>query len=189
MRIAFCIFEGMTALDFVGAYDPITRLDRMEFTSLEWDICAPTKSVESNRLNLQVDSVTPDLGSYDLIFVPGGYATRRLRNDESFIEWLQTAASCEYHTSVCTGSLLLGAAGFLEGRTATTHPNAVDMLSEYATVVDDRIVHDGNVITGRGVSSAIDLGLYIVEELSDTDTRDAIAKQMDYPYNVTSSPS
>ncbi|WP_240145857.1 DJ-1/PfpI family protein [Halococcus salsus] len=78
--------------------------------------------------------------------------------------------------------MLLGAAGFLQGRRATTHPSELDTLAEYAEVVDNRVVRDGNVITGRGVSAAVDLGLYVVEMLSDVETREAIAKQMDYPY-------
>ncbi len=182
MKVAFCIYDGMTVLDIVGAYDPITRLDRMEFVPLEWDICARTERVNADELDLGVDRIAPDLGEYDLVVLPGGLATRELRHDREFVEWIETAASCEYLTSVCTGSLLLGAAGFLEGRRATTHPNAFEILEEYAEVVDDRVVRDGNVITGRGVSSSIDLGLYVVELLSDAETRRAIATQMDYPY-------
>lgn len=182
MNVAFCLYDGMTALDFVGAYDPITRLDRMDFAPMNWDVCAQTETVTANRLKFEVDRIKPDLGDYDLVFLPGGYATRSLRHDESFLKWLQTAATCEYLTSVCTGSLLLGAAGFLDGRRATTHPSEFDTLREYAEVVNNRVVQDGNVITGRGVSSAVDLGLYVVEMLSDAETREAIAEQMDYPY-------
>lgn len=182
MNAAFCIYDGMTVLDFVGAYDPITRLDRMEFMPLEWDVCAPTETVRANRLDIGIDRVSPDLGEYDLAFFPGGYATRDLQDDPEFLEWIETAESCEYLTSVCTGSLLLGAAGLLDGKRATTHPTAFEELAEYAEVLDDRVVEDGNVITGRGVSSSIDLGLYVVEVLTDPDTRAAIAEQMDYPY-------
>lgn len=182
MNISFCVYGGMTMLDFVGVYDPLTRLDRMGFVPVEWDICAMTEGITADDIRLDVDRVEPDLGTYDLVFVPGGRETRALRHDDAFIEWLRSAASCEYVTSVCTGSLLLGAAGLLEGKNATTHPSAYDILAEYATVVEDRIVHDGSVITGRGVSSSIDLGLYLVEELTDASTREAIATQMDYPY-------
>jgi cyclohexyl-isocyanide hydratase len=182
MKIAFCVYDGMTALDFVGAYDAITRLERMDIRTLEWEVCARGERVSANRLQFEVDRVEPDLGDYDLVFLPGGVGARDLRHDESFIGWVRTAANCEYLTSVCTGSLLLGAAGFLDGREATTHPAASETLAEYATVVDDRVVRDGNVITGRGVSSSIDLGLYVVGVLSDAETRSAIAEQMDYPY-------
>lgn len=182
MRIAFCLYDGMTALDFVGAYDAITRLERMDLSRLEWDVCAPTASVTGTQLTLEVDRVEPDLGEYDLVFLPGGYATRELRRDEDFLEWIRTAAECEYLTSVCTGSLLLGGAGLLEGKRATTHPGEFETLAEYATVVEQRVVQDGNVITGGGVAASVDLGLYIVEELTDRETRETVAAQMDYPY-------
>lgn len=182
MNVAFCAYNGMTALGFIGMYDPLTRLDRMDFVSLEWDVCARSKTVMTNRLSLNVERISPNLGEYDLVFLPGGYASRKLRHDEAFVEWLQTSNDCEYKTAVCTGSLLLGAAGFLSRRRATTHPSPMEILSEYADAVDDRVVRDGPIITGRGVSSAIDLGLVVVEMLTDSETRSAIAEQMDYPY-------
>jgi cyclohexyl-isocyanide hydratase len=184
MRVAFCSYDDMTALDFVGAYDPITRVDRMGFMPVDWDVCARTETVAADGLSLDADRVKPDLGGYDLVFLPGGPATRELRRDGSFVEWLRTAESCDYLTSVCTGSLLLGAAGFLDGKRATTHPDAFDLLAEYAEVVEDRVVRDGNVVTGRGVSSSLDLGLYVVELLADAETRSAVAEQMDYPYGA-----
>lgn len=182
MDAAFCVFDGMTMLDFVGAYDPISRLEGRSGPTVECDVCARSEAIEADGFRLDVDRIEPDLGEYDLLFVPGGFATRELRHDEEFIEWLRTGTDCEYLTSVCTGSLLLGAAGFLEGKTATTHPNAVDLLKEYAVVSDDRVVRDGNVITARGVTASIDFGLYVAEALSDAETREAIATQMDYPY-------
>lgn len=184
MKVAFCIYDGMTALDFVGAYDPITRLHRMDFLPLEWDVCARTERVEANRLTFDVDRLEPDLGEYDLVFLPGGMASRELRYDEEFVDWLRTAEPCGYKTSVCTGSLLLDAAGFLDGRQVTTHPTAFELLGEDLDVLDDRVVHDGDVITGRGVSAAVDLGLYVVEVLTDAETRRTIATQMDYPYGA-----
>lgn len=182
MKVAFCVYDGMTFLDFVGAYDPITRLDRMDFMDLSWDICARTESVRANELVLDVDRVEPDLSEYNLTLLPGGYATRELQHDEEFIRWIQTAETCDYVVSVCTGSLLLGAAGFLKDRRATTHPNAFEALNQYTTVVENRIVKDKNIITGGGVAAAIDLGLYVVEMLTNEKTRVEIAEQMDYPY-------
>jgi cyclohexyl-isocyanide hydratase len=184
MNVAFVAYDGMTALDFVGAYDPITRLDRMGFRSLDWDICARSETVTANGLLLEADRLEPDLGDYDLVFVPGGTATRELRHDPAFIEWLGTAAACRYKTSVCTGSLLLGAAGLLEGRRATTHPGEYETLATYAEVREERVIHDGDVITGRGVSAAIDLGLSVVAVLAGPETREAIARQMDYPFGT-----
>ena len=86
-------------------------------------------------------------------------------------------------TSVCTGALLLGSAGFLAGKRATTHPNAFDELKPYCdAVVDQRVVDEGGVVTARGVTSSIDLGLHLVQRLAGSEARVGIAKQVDYPY-------
>lgn len=182
MNVAFCIYDGMTALDFVGIYDPVTRLHRMGFLELNWDICARTQQVTANRLTFEVDQVDSPLARYDILIIPGGTRTRRLMDETQFIEWLKSAREDALLVSVCTGSLLLGAAGYLTGKQATTHPSQYEVLKQFATLSTDRIVHDGNVITGRGVTAGIDVGLYVVEELSDMETRETIATQMDYPY-------
>ena len=185
MRAAFVIFDRMTALDFVGAYDPLTRLKSMQLvSSFEWDLCALAETVADDKgMTFTPGVVAKPLGTYDMVFVPGGFGTRALQHDRSFIDWLATAAPVPLKTSVCTGALLLGAAGFLKGRRATTHPRAFDELKPYcARVVDDRVVDEGDVVTARGVSSAIDLGLHLVERLAGADARARVAKQMDYPY-------
>jgi cyclohexyl-isocyanide hydratase len=100
-----------------------------------------------------------------------------------FIEWLRSGASARLKVSVCTGALLLGAAGYLRGLKATTHPNAYDELRPYCDeVVPERIVDEGGVITGGGVTSSIDLGLHLVERIAGVGPRAQIALQMDYPY-------
>lgn len=184
MNIAFIIYDGITALDFIGAFDPITRLDTMDFMDLNWDICGQTPTAKATgNVTFETDELSPDLGAYDMIFLPGGFRARELQTNDKFLTWLKTAESCKYKTSVCTGSLLLGAAGFLDGHTATTHPNATDLLADYCDVSDDRIVHDNGIITARGVSSSIDFGLYLVELLTNAETRKTIRTQMDYPYD------
>lgn len=185
MKIAFIIFNRMTALDFVGFYDPLTRLKTMNFLpDLEWDICAYSPEVADDRgLFFTPTKVAASLQGYDLLLVPGGFGTRSLQNDKGFIEWLQTAANCPLKTSVCTGSLLLGAAGYLTGKKATTHPNAFQELEKYcAEVVNARIVNEGTVITARGVTSALDLGLYLCEKLAGHEVKERIRRQMDYPF-------
>ena len=121
MKAAFVIFDRMTALDFVGVYDPVTRLKSMGFLQdLTWDTCATSERVTDDRGLVFTPTRTGEaLSSYDLVIVPGGFGTRTLANDTSFIEWLRTAAACNLKASVCTGALLLGAAGFLAGRRAT----------------------------------------------------------------------
>lgn len=183
MKVAFVIFDYLTAMDFIGVYDAVTRLKTMKFIeAMEWDICAVTETVNDGLgLQLRATKAGETLGGYDLLVVPGGYGTRKLSKDESFIEWLKSAADCPLKTSVCTGSLLLGAAGFLKGRRATTHPAAFDLLAPYvAAVVDDRVVDEGDIITARGVTSAIDLGLYLCEKFAGREAMERIRKQMDY---------
>ncbi|WP_340008545.1 DJ-1/PfpI family protein [Paenibacillus sp. FSL K6-0276] len=111
--------------------------------------------------------------------------TRKLRYDEAFVSWIAGAHNVPYKVSVCTGSLLLGAAGLLEGKKATTHPSAYELLRPYCEeVVETRIVHDGNVITGGGVSTSIDLGLYLTSHLVGEAAMNSVKKQIDYPYEM-----
>jgi len=189
MKTAFIIFKQMTSLDLIGIYDPLTRLHSMGFMpDFNWKFCAFGKEmvVDDRGLRFQPDSIEEPLGGYDLIVVPGGFGTRALQNDPAFIDWLLTAEPVKMKASVCTGALLLGAAGFLSGKRATTHPNALDELSPYCSrVINQRVVDEGEIITAAGVTAAIDLGLYMVERLAGSDTKDAVAKQMDYPYRWT----
>ncbi len=183
MKIAFVIYDGMTALDFVGVYDPVTRLKTMSFMpDLEYDVCATIREVrDAAGLRLVADRVCVPFDEYDMVIVPGGLESRTLVDDGDFIGWLRTAAPCRYKVSVCSGALLLGAAGFLRGKRATTHHDAMPALASYgATAVDERIVDDGDVITAGGVTSAIDLGLYLVEKLAGAEAREKIRARMEY---------
>ena len=185
MKAAFVVFDRMTSLDFVGFYDPVSRLKSMKIMDdFNWRVCSPTRHVVDDRgLRLEADSVGEPLGTYDLLFVPGGFGTRALQHDSGFLDWLKTARSAPLKVSVCTGSLLLGAAGFLQGRRATTHPSAYEELEPYCSaVVRERVVDEGDIITARGVSSAIDAGLHVVQRLAGAEARDRVAAQMDYPY-------
>lgn len=188
MKAAFIVFDRMTYLDFIGFYDPVTRLSSMNIVQdFEWRICSNTPRVVDDRgpagLAMVPDSVMEPLDGYDLLFVPGGQGTRALQSDSEFVEWLRSASPAKLKVSVCTGALLLGAAGFLRGKRATTHPLALKELEPYCdTVMTDRIVDEGDVITGGGVASSIDLGLHVVQQLAGPEARSRVAKQMCYPY-------
>ncbi len=185
MKVALVAFDRMTSLDFVGFYDPLTRLKSMRIMEdFEWRICAMTRQIVDDRgLRYEVDASREALHAYDLLFVPGGLGSRSLQHDPHFLDWLRTAQSIPLKVSVCTGALLLGAAGFLRERRATTHPNAYKELEPYCTaVVRERIVDEGDIVTASGVTAAIDLGLHVVERLAGATARDRIATQMDYPY-------
>lgn len=185
MKAAFVVFDRMTSLDFIGFYDPVTRLKSMKILEdFAWRICAITEDVVDDRgLRIGADAIAEPLGSYDMLFVPGGFGTRTLQHDGNFIAWLKTAAAVPLKVSVCTGALLFGAAGFLRGKRATTHPGALMELEPYClAALRERVVDEGEVITAGGVSSAIDAGLHVVERLAGPEARIRIAAQMDYPY-------
>lgn len=185
MKAAFVVFDRMTSLDFIGFYDPVTRLKSMSIIpDFEWRICATARRIVDDRgLGIEADAVGEPLDGYDLLFVPGGFGTRSLQHDGSFIEWLRTAGATRLKVSVCTGALLLGAAGFLRDKRATTHPSALKELEAYCrAVVRERVVDEGDTITAGGVASSIDAGLHLVQRLAGSDARARIAMQMDYPY-------
>jgi cyclohexyl-isocyanide hydratase len=187
MKAALVVFDGMTMLDFIGFYDAVTRLRTMGFLpDFGWNVCACSAQVSDERgLRLVADRVGESLEGFDLLYVPGGMGTRKLQHDAEFVRWLQTAAGATLKVSVCTGSLLLGAAGFLRGLTATTHPSALKELEPYCDqVVRQRIVDQGAVVTAGGVSTSIDLGLHLVERLAGAEARARVARQMDYPYGA-----
>lgn len=184
VNIAFIQFNGMTVLDLIGFYDAVMRLPRFSAVTISADLCAMTDEITDDYgVTLKTQKVQPNLTDYDMVFVPGGFGTRQLIQDVGFISWLQTASTVEYKVSVCTGSLLLGAARFLTGKRATTHPNSFDLLAPYCgEAVKSRIVLDGNLITGGGVSTSIDLGLYVVELLTNSEIVQKVQQSMDYPY-------
>jgi cyclohexyl-isocyanide hydratase len=187
MKVAFVIYNHMTALDLIGVYDPIMRLKTMGFIpELEWEICAFSESISDHHgLKFSSTQVNQTLQGFDLLIVPGGITALvyQLTKESDFIAWLKTASACKLKASVCTGSLLLGAAGFLTGKKATTHPNAFDQLKEFCPVItDQRVVDAGDVITSRGVTASIDLGLYLCQKLAGSEAKEKIRQQMDYPY-------
>lgn len=185
MRMGFVLFDGMTSMDFAGFYEAITWLAILKAKeNVTWTFCADKPEVTDDRgLKMKANEVLPDLRRFDLVFLPGGNSTRKLRYDETFMEWIQTAETTPYKVSVCTGALLLGAAGFLNGKKATTNSSAYELLTPYcAEVIKARVVRDGNIVTGGGVTASIDLGLYMVEMLTNTEIALQVQRKLEYPY-------
>ncbi|UMZ74467.1 DJ-1/PfpI family protein [Natranaerofaba carboxydovora] len=184
MKLGFVIFEGMTSLDFVGAYDPIVRLKGMGFVEdFDFDIISHSKDEirDINGLCFKPDKMGTDLGQYDMLIIPGGLKAKEFTGDKDFVEWIKTAKDCKQLVSVCTGSLILGAAGFLHDKRATTHPDYFDLLKDYCKEsLNERIVDEGEIITARGVTSSIDVGLYICEKIAGHEVKEKIRKRMDY---------
>ena len=183
-RLAFLAFPGLTALDLIGAYDALRRVAPMKIDAEVTCRIVGTKATVEDETGLTIvpDGVYEDLGQFDLLYVPGGSGTRALMHDRRFVSYLRGWSSRRPLVSVCTGSLLLGAAGHLNGKRATTHHLAFDLLEPLCREVvrGERLVVDGNVITAGGVSSALDLGLYLVDWLWGEDARERIADTMEY---------
>jgi cyclohexyl-isocyanide hydratase len=183
MKIAYIVFNGMTWLDFIGLYDPISRLKSLGYLPcLTWDICSYTKTVSDNfGLEIKPDKIQNSLTGYDVVIIPGGFGTRKLQFDHEFINWIKTSENATYKISICTGSLILGAAGFLKDKKATTNYQEYEALKPYCKeVIEDRIVEDNNVITAGAVSASIDAGLYLCEKWAGEIARDDIRKRIDY---------
>ncbi len=183
MKIAYIIFDGITLLDLVGIYDPVSRLKSMQYLpDLSWDLCSFTPSVKDNfGFEIVPTKIKESLAGYDAIVVPGGHGTRQLQKDNEFLAWIKTGDEVKYKMSICTGSLILGAAGFLKGRSATTNYLEYETLRLYCdSVLQQRIVEDGNVITAGAVSASIDLGLFLCEKWAGKEAVIEIRKRMDY---------
>ncbi len=186
-RVAFVAFEGTTLLDLVGPLDAVSRLRSMGFdATVVTDIVgAHNRTVwRGDGAVLSVEKLRPALTDYDLVVVPGGLGARALAEDETVLAWLRARPSHHAWASVCTGSLVLAAAGILTGRRATTHHSALDLLAAYegVTVVRERVVHDGPVRTAAGVTAGLDLGVALTAWLGDEPTARAISTQMEHSF-------
>ncbi len=177
-------FPRLTFLDLIGGYDALRRVAPMgiDAEASVHIIGTEREIVDDSGLVVKMDGVYADLAPYDLLYVPGGVGTRALVEDGRFLAYLKTWGHERPLASVCTGSLLLGAAGYLKDLRATTHHRALDALRPLCREVvrDRRIVDEGRVVTAGGVSSSLDLGLYLVERHWGVAARDTIARQMEY---------
>src|SRR5262245_22422363 len=154
-RIAFFVFPGLTLLDLIGGYDALRRLPAMGIApQLTHRVIGTAPEItDESGLTMRVDGVYEDLTPFDLLYVPGGFGTRRLLEDRRCTDYLRSWGTERPVASVCTGSLLLGSAGHLRGLRATTHHGAFELLRPYCreVVTDQRIVDEGRVITAGGV--------------------------------------
>ena len=183
MKLAYIIFNGITWLDLIGCYEPVSKLKSNNFLpDLSWDICGYTESnADIFGMEMKPSHIKNSLAGYDAIIVPGGIGTRELQFDKQFIDWLRTAKDVKYKISICTGSLLLGAAGFLKDKTATTNFQEYETLKPYCEKVSfERIVDDNNTITAGAVTASIDLGLYLCEKWAGKEAAEVIRKKIDY---------
>ena len=180
MDIAIPLFDRVTALDAIGPYDVLSRLPdaRVTFVGHQPGVVR----TDNGMLGLSVDAPFEALPEPDVVVVPGGIGTRAMMNDEQLVSWVRTAhETTEWTCSVCTGSLVLGAAGLLDGLEATTHWMAMETLaSTGAHPTGRRVVEQGKIITAAGVSSGIDMGLTLAAKIAGDTVAQAIQLGIEY---------
>lgn len=187
--IAIFIFPDVEELDFVGVYEVLgnantmieegtLRLDR----PLQVEVVATESPVMCrNGLKVLPDRISPDFSSHDALIIPGGRGIRPLMKDANFLQRLRQFAQDHVVCSVCTGSLLLGAAGILKGKRALTHHWYLKELQTYAEPAVGRVHVDSNIVTSAGISASIDLGLKLIELIYDAPTARKVAERLELP--------
>lgn len=180
MDIAIPLYDRFTALDCVGPYEVLSRLPdaRVVFIAAK----AGPVQADTRMLTLLAEASLADLPEPDVVCVPGGFGTRALLGDEEMLGWLRHAhATSTWTTSVCTGSLLLAAAGILDGLEATTHWASTELLGELgATPVQQRVVEQGKVMTAAGVSAGIDMALTLAARIAGDTYAQGIQLSIEY---------
>jgi transcriptional regulator GlxA family with amidase domain len=181
VQIAILLFDQLTALDAVGPYEVLHRLPNahVSFVAAE----PGSKWTDQGALALVADHALHAVPKPDIVVVPGGDGQVAARADESVLRWLRTAhETSQWTTSVCTGSLILGAAGLLQGKRATSHWTALETLRQFGAepVADERVVFEGKVVTAAGVSSGIDMALTLAARVAGDDVARAIQLSIEY---------
>jgi transcriptional regulator GlxA family with amidase domain len=190
MRIAILLFDRFTALDAVGPYEALSRIPGAEvvFTA---QTTGPVRT-DVGTLALTADASLADVPQPDIVLVPGGPGQVALMDSEPVHEWLRAVdRTTTWTTSVCSGSLVLAAAGLLAGRRATSHWLALDQFEALGvTPVSERVVFDGKYVTAAGVSAGIDMALTLVGRIAGDDVAQRIQLAMEYdpqpPYQAGS---
>ena len=180
MKIAILLYDGMTALDAIGPYDVLRQLPGAEVVFV--GDTAGVKRTEAQPLGLVADRALADVTRADILVVPGGLGQERVMREPATLAWIRRIhETTTWTTSVCTGSLILAAAGLLRGLRATTHWAALEELRQFgATPVSERVVEQGKIITAAGVSAGIDMALQLVARIAGDDVARGIQLGIEY---------
>jgi transcriptional regulator GlxA family with amidase domain len=180
MQIAILLYDKVTALDAIGPYEVLSRLPgaKLAFVASE----AGEVRTDNGMLTLVAERAIADVPSLDIVLVPGGPGEVAARAGGEVLEWLRAAhETTTWTTSVCTGSLILAAAGLLEGKRATSHWLALETLRSLgADAVAERVVFDGKIVTAAGVSAGIDMALALVARVAGDEVAQAIQLGIEY---------
>ena len=179
IRIGLLLFPRLTQLDLTGPFEVFAKMPGAQ-TLLLWKTLGPVQA--ETGLRLLPNATLRDCPQLDVLCVPGGPGVSALMEDEEVLDFLrQQAAAARFVSSVCTGSLVLGAAGLLRGKRATSHWASRDLLAAFGAIpTAGRVVRDGNLLTGGGVTAGIDFALTMVAELAGPDVAQAIQLQIEY---------
>jgi cyclohexyl-isocyanide hydratase len=188
-KVGIYIFPDVEELDFIGVFEVLAKSRSMKDEGklpiekpLQVDVIASENIITcANGLMVKPHKITDSFEGYDLLIVPGGKGVTKLFGAAEFLKKIREFASDHMICSVCTGALILGKAGLLKGKKATTHHNAREALREFCEVVDSRVYIDDNVISAGGVSCSLDLGLKILEITYGKKTAEMVADQMEIP--------
>jgi transcriptional regulator GlxA family with amidase domain len=180
MKTSILIFDGITALDAIGPYEVLRSVPgwEVEFVGKQ----RGEVRADSGHLGLSADHALADVEATDIVLVPGGEGNRPLLEDDEVLAWLREVdRGTKWTTSVCTGSLVLGAAGLLDGKRATGHWLYLEPLRAYgADPVGGRFVEDGKVLTAAGVSAGIDMALHLVGLEAGPEVAQAVQLGIEY---------
>lgn len=194
MTVGILVFDGVEVLDFAGPFEVFSVARALNSTSDDGKLFVPLILAEESRivhstgdLQIQPHHTINDHPPLDMILIPGGAGTRTLQDHEPVLAWIRTQSKIVSRTtSVCTGSLVLARTGLLDGKAATTHWGAIDMMREtFPTVTVEenvRFVDQGNIMTSAGVSAGIDMALWIVSDLHGADVARQTARTMEYDW-------
>jgi transcriptional regulator GlxA family with amidase domain len=180
VQIAYLLYDRFTALDITGPHDVLNSVPGNESVFVA-EHTGPIRN-ESDTLSMVADARLDEVPEPDIVVVPGGFGNRMLLEHEPLHDWIRSVhETSAWTTSVCTGSLLLAAAGLLDGAPATTHWLARDLLGELgAQPVPDRIVEHGRIVTAAGVSSGIDMALHLVRKINGEQIAQAVQLGIEY---------
>ena len=190
LNVAILLYDRLTALDAMGPYEVLSRLRDARVTFVAEQPGPVT--TDTGMLRLMAEKSLAEVPHPDLVLVPGGPGQEQQLASAPVLDWLRAAdAASSWTTSVCTGSLILAAAGLLAGRRATSHWLALDRLADFGAVpVGERVVIDGKYVTGAGVSAGIDMALTLAGRIGGRETAQAIQLMLEYapepPYHAGS---
>ena len=180
-QIAIVVYPGFTALDFIGPYEVLQRLPGAEIRFV-WHEPGPI-AADSGVLLIGATHSFDETPSPDVILVPGGLTSVEHARDEKLLDWVRTAhRTATWTTSVCSGSVILAAAGLLRNKRATSHWSVLALLKTLGVnaVGDERVVHEGDIVSSAGVSAGIDLALWLAGQIAGEDRAKAIQLSIEY---------